>query len=365
MAMDKALDDHEVPQAAEAYAEAAKAANLVYVSDDGPGITRRRAGHGFVYYDPGGNRITDPEERRRLAALAIPPAYTNVWISPDPRGHIQATGRDDRGRKQYRYHPDWQASRDDRKFGLLLPFARALPTLREQVDSDLRRHKPSFEKAVAAVVLLLDRLLIRVGNEQYASENDSYGLTTLKSRHLRIEGHHLKFRFRGKSGKLWNLDHADRRIARAIRSIQELPGQQLFQYVDDDGATHAVRSSDVNDYIRDAMHGSFTSRQFRTWSATTLAAVGLSAEPPAASKRARAQAINSVLDRVSHRLGNTRAVCRRSYVHPLVFETYETGKLAEQLSAAPVLADLDPEHLGEHEQTVLRWLAHIAEGSGP
>lgn len=358
--MDKAFDDNEVPEEPDVYVEAAKAANLVYVSDDEPGITRRRAGRGFAYYDPAGNRITDPEERRRLAALAVPPAYTDVWISPDPRGHIQATGRDDRGRKQYRYHPDWQAFRDDRKFGLLLPFARGLPALREQVDSDLRRHKPGFEKAVAAVVFLLDRLLIRVGNEQYAANNDSYGLTTLKSRHLRIEGEHLKFRFRGKSGKLWNLDHADRRIARAIRSIQELPGQHLFQYVDDVGATHAVRSSDVNDYIREATGRDFTSRQFRTWSATTLCAVGLAAEPPAASKRARARTVNSVLDRVASRLGNTRAVCRRSYVHPLVFDSFEAGELAGQLANAPVLAGLDAERLGEHERMVLRWLAHIA-----
>ncbi|HET7413862.1 MAG TPA: DNA topoisomerase IB [Pararhizobium sp.] len=340
--------------------ETVKAADLVYVTDEVPGITRRRAGSGFAYYDPDGNLITDLEERKRIRSLAIPPAWNDVWISSDPRGHIQATGRDDRGRKQYRYHPDWQVFREDRKFRLLLPFAQALPRIRSEVDHDLRRHRPGFEKAVAAVVLLLDRLLIRVGNPEYAEANDSYGLTTLKSRHLRIEGEHLRFRFRGKSGKVWNLDHADRRIARAIRSIQDLPGQQLFQYVDEDGTAHAVTSSDVNDYIREAAGADFTSRQFRTWAATTLCAVALAAQEPGGSKRANARTVNATLDSVARRLGNTRAVCRRSYVHPLVFETFGRGTLAEEITAAPKLAGLDADLLSEDERNVLRWLAQAA-----
>lgn len=342
--------------------ETVKAADLVYVTDETPGITRRGAGSGFAYYDPGGNLITDLGERDRIRNLAVPPAWRDVWISPDPRGHIQATGRDDRGRKQYRYHPDWEAVRDDRKFGLLLPFARALPEIRSAVDHDLRRHRPGFEKAVAAVVLLLDRLLIRVGNPEYAEANDSYGLTTLKSRHLRIEGEHLRFRFRGKSGKVWNLDHADRRIARVIRSIQELPGQQLFQYVDDDGTTHAVTSSDVNAYIREAAGDDFTSRQFRTWAATTLCAVALAGAAPGGSKRANARTVNAVLDSVASRLGNTRAVCRHSYVHPLVFETFARGALAGDIAAAPKLSGLDAELLSDDERRILRWLAQADKG---
>jgi len=337
--------------------EAAAAAHLVYVSDDMPGITRRRAGRGFAYYAPDGTRITAPAERKRLDSLAIPPAYVDVWISPDPRGHIQATGRDDRGRKQYRYHPDWEAIRDDRKFSLLIPFAQALPLIREQVDHDLRRRKPSFEKAVAAVVLLLDRLLIRVGNPSYARDNDSYGLTTLKNRHLRIEGSQLRFHFRGKSGKVWNLHHSDRRIARAIRSIQELPGQQLFQYMDEDGVTHAVLSSDVNDYIRNITGADFTSRQFRTWAATTLTAGALSILEPDSSKRSTTRTVNAVIDAVAKRLGNTRAVCRRSYIHPLVLDTFERGSLAEEIAAAPHLKGIDDSLLAEDERRVLDWLA--------
>lgn len=337
--------------------EAAAAADLVYVTDEMPGITRRRTGRGFAYYRPDGTLITDKAKRKRLDSLAIPPAYTDVWISPDPRGHIQATGRDDRGRKQYRYHPDWEAIRDDAKFGLLVPFARALPLIRAQVDHDLRRHKPSFEKAVATVVMLLDKLLIRIGNADYARENASYGLTTLRNRHLRIEGSELRFHFRGKSGKVWSLHHSDRRIARAVRSLQELPGQHLFQYIDDEGKTHAVRSSDVNDYIREVTGADFTSRQFRTWAATTLCAGALTILEPGQSKRATARTINEVIDAIAKRLGNTRAVCRRSYIHPLVLETFENGTLAEEIAAAPPPADVDTDLLAKDELRVLAWLS--------
>lgn len=335
----------------------AKAAGLVYVSDEIPGITRRRAGRGFAYYAPDGKRITDAGERKRLNALAIPPAYTDVWISPDPRGHIQATGRDERGRKQYRYHADWDAFRGDRKFGMLLSFARALPLIRERVDQDLRRRNPGFEKAVATVVFLLDRLLIRVGNAAYARDNESYGLTTLKGKHLVIEGSRMRFRFRGKSGKEWSLHHSDRRIARAIRSLQELPGQHLFQYVDDDGTIHPVTSSDVNAYIREATGDDFTSRQFRTWAATALSAAALCVLAPGTSRNATTRTVNEVIDAVAKRLGNTRAVCRQSYIHPQVLESFEKGLLAEQMAGAPPLKDVDVALLGEDERRVLHWLA--------
>ena len=349
--------------AAEAAADAARCADLVYVSDDEPGISRRKAGRGFAYYTADGTRITDADERMRIDALAIPPAYTDVWISPDPRGHIQATGRDDRDRKQYRYHPDWQAVRDDRKFRLILPFARALPKIRARVDADMRRHKPDFEKAVATVVMLLDRLLIRVGNSEYAEENKSFGLTTLRRRHLKIEGNQLRFRFRGKSGKAWNLDYSDRRICRAVRSMQDLPGQHLFQYVDDDGTVHSVQSTDVNDYIRSASGGDFTSRQFRTWAATALCAVTLADQLPGKSKRQTAHIVNEALDSVAATLGNTRAVCRRSYVHPLVLETFEGGALADELRSAPKLPGADLDLLHEGERIVLYWLTHYEKST--
>ena len=337
--------------------EDARQAGLVYISDDVPGIRRKRAGTGFAYYWPDGRRITDPGERRRLDALAIPPAYTDVWISPDPCAHLQATGRDSRGRKQYRYHPDWEACRQEQKFHLLVPFARCLPLVRAQVDRDLRRRKPGYDKAVAAAVFLLDRLLIRVGNPEYAHDNSSYGLTTLTSRHVRIEGQRLRFRFRGKSGKIWNLDHSDRRIARAIRSLQELPGQHLFQYVDDEGLVHAVRSSDVNDYIRAASGDGFTSRQFRTWGGTALCAVVLAEKEPAASARQRTRTINAALDVVARQLGNTRAVSRRSYVHPLVFEAFETGALQKALRREPAEDVCSDSFLSEAERRVLDWLS--------
>lgn len=312
----------------------AEAAGLVHISDAVPGIGRRRRGSGFSYAWPDGRAVRDAATLARIRALAIPPAYTHVWIAPDARAHMQATGRDARGRKQYRYHPDWEAERDVVKADLLVAFADALPRIRARTDHDLRRRKPGQEAVIASIVWLLDNLLIRVGSPQYAAENGSYGLTTLKRRHARIEGSTLRLRFRGKSGREWNLHHSDRRVARIIRSIQELPGQHLFQYIDADGTRHPVQSADVNAYIREAAGGDFTSRQFRNWAATVLTAAELSQMEPAASKRETARILNTVIDRVADRLGNTRAVCWRSYIHPGVIECFSGGRLAEELSLA-------------------------------
>jgi DNA topoisomerase IB len=329
---------------------------LVYVADLENGIRRERIGDGFEYYTTGGTRITNKTELDRIASLAIPPAYEDVRISPDPNSHLQATGRDARGRKQYRYHPAWSEHRGETKFALLPAFAASLPHIREKVDADLRRHKPDQDKALATVVWLLDNLFIRVGNEAYAQANGSYGLTTLRNRHVKFEGSEIRFRFKGKSGKTWQLGYRDRRIANAIRKLQELPGQQLFQYLDEEGLPHAVRSQDVNAYIRQASGDNFSSRQFRTWGATRLAATALSAVEPETSQRGLKRQINVVVDTIADRLMNTRAVCRASYIHPKVFEDFESGALAE-LSKIRLSPNTNAAFwMDDDERRVLKWL---------
>ncbi|RYD43654.1 MAG: DNA topoisomerase IB, partial [Verrucomicrobiaceae bacterium] len=300
---------------------------LVYSASLEGGITRKPGKSGFLYYDGSGNRIRHRLELARIASLAIPPAYTDVVISANPNSHLQATGVDARGRRQYRYHADWSAERGKAKFEKLPLFADSLPKVRERVDRDIGAKRPSFEKALATVVHLMDNLYIRVGNQSYAVQNGSFGLTTLRNRHVRIEGSKVHFRFKGKSGKEWKVSHADRRLAGAIKRIQELPGQNLFQYLDDDGQPHQLTSQDVNDYIKDATGGDFTSRQFRTWGATRMAAFSLAALEVAPSKTERARQLNAVIDSVAARLVNTRSVCRASYIHPKVFEDFEAGTL--------------------------------------
>lgn len=331
-------------------------AGIVYLAALDSGITRRKKGNGFHYYDEHGHRIRDAMELSRLSALAIPPAYSDVIISPDPNSHLQAVGRDARGRKQYRYHPDWVAQRDREKFAQLVEFARALPDIRKRVDIDLRRRKPSLEKALATVVWLMDRLFIRVGNETYALENGSFGLTTLRSRHVKVLGSHVQFRFKGKSGKEWRLSHTDRRIIRAIRVLQELPGQHLFQYEGENGLRHPIRSQDVNAYIREASGGDFSSRQFRIWGATRMAASALAPIAPAPSAKARARQINEAVDAVAAKLVNTRAVCRGSYIHPRVFEAFEDGSLATIAKTKVRKTSRMLTWLNEDEIAVLRWL---------
>lgn len=335
---------------------AAKTASLVYCSDCEPGIVRKRAGRGFWYANGSGAKLGDPAILDRIRALAIPPAWTDVWISADPRGHIQATGRDQRGRKQYRYHPDWTAQRDESKYSSLIAFAHALPQIRRRVDADLRRHGLPYERVLASIVWLLDNSMIRIGNEAYARDNKSFGLTTLKNRHVDVEGSTLRFAFRGKSGKEWKVRISDRRIARIIKGVQELPGQHLFQYLDEDGLRHSIASQDVNDYIRAAGGAEFSSKHFRTWGGTILAARLLGETGLPATKRDIARTMNGVIDKVAARLGNTRAVCRKCYIHPKILSAWEEGRLAEELRRARRGTRKPMQGLEKEEAVLLRWL---------
>ena len=306
---------------------AARAAGLRYTPDIGPGITRRRAGRGWSYIDPDGVVIRDAKELQRIRALVIPPAWTNVWINPDPRGHIQATGRDARGRKQYRYHDKWRATRDETKFSRMIAFGEALPRIRERVAADLGLPGLPREKTLAIAVRLLDEALIRVGNTEYARENDSYGLTTLRDDHVDVSGSTVHFTFRGKSGKTQEIDVRDRRVARNISRMQDLPGEHLFQYLDADGTPHAIGSEDVNAYLQEIAGEAFTAKDFRTWGGTVLAARSLRERGPFESQTAMKANIVAAIDDVAARLGNTRAVCRSAYIHPAVLLGYESGEL--------------------------------------
>lgn len=320
----------------------ADAAGLRYVSDADPGISRRRAGRGFSYRLPDGTLLRDRGEIDRIRALAIPPAYSEVWICVDPGGHLQATGRDARRRKQYRYHPHWQRQRGEGRFERLPAFARALPRLRRRLRADLARDGLPLAKVQALVVALMMETLVRVGNDVYARSNRSYGLTTLRSRHVAFgRGHTARLTFRGKGGLTHEIGIDDPRLVRLVRACQELPGQVLFQYHDVDGALRALDSSDVNAYLRQAMDGDFTAKDFRTWGGTLHAFRALAAAPPpttdngaAPSARALAMVRNAVVREVAGRLRNTAAVCRRSYIDPVVFSGWEDGSLARAAARA-------------------------------
>ncbi len=336
-------------------AEAKLTSGLVYVPGLETGITRKLGAKGFLYYRPDGRRITEASEIARLNALAIPPAYTDVVISTNPFSHLQAIGTDARGRRQYRYHPDWHAERGKAKFERLGNFADRLPDLRERVDADLRSRGLNMDKALATVVWMLDNLYIRIGNSAYAETNKSFGLTTLRNRHVRVEGGSLKFRFKGKSGKEWNLAHSDRRIANVVRKLQELPGQHLFQYVCDEGGCRQISSNDVNAYIKEITGQDFSSRQFRTWGATCMAVEALAPIEVAHTQRALARQLNAAIDQVAAKLVNTRSVCRSSYIHPAVFEDFEAGVLRDifklKSKSERLLRWMD-----DDEIRVLRWL---------
>ncbi len=311
---------------------AAKAAHLRYVSDRRPGIRRVRIDKGFRYLDPHGEPITDEATIGRIHKLAIPPAYEDVWICANLNGHLQAVGRDARGRKQYRYHPRWRAVRDEAKYTKMLIFGRVLPAIRARVDHDLARHGLPREKVLAAIVRLLETTMMRVGNEEYAKANKSFGLTTLrKKRHVKVEGSTLHFDFRGKHGLDHHIDLADRRLAGLVRRLQDLPGQELFHYLNEDGAPHPVSSHDVNDYLREITGEEITAKDFRTWAATNLAALALhelqAFDTQAAAKKNVLRAVESV----SQMLGNTPAICRKCYIHPAIFDGYLDGSLLEAL----------------------------------
>lgn len=329
-------------------------ASLTYVSDAEPGIRRVRNGKGFSYKGSNGRAVGE-DAVARIKALAIPPAWTDVWISPDADGHIQATGRDQRGRKQYRYHSAWAEERDGAKYSSLVAFAEGLPGLRRQIDADLRRRGLPLERVLAAIVWLLDNTMIRVGNAAYARDNKSFGLTTLRDRHVDIKGSSLRFAFKGKSGKEWKLKLVDRRIARVARGAQDLPGQKLFQYLDGDGSRRPIRSDDVNRYIRDAAGVVFSSKHFRTWGGTIHAASLFARTERPESQAQLKRAINGVVDKVAERLGNTRAVCRKCYIHPQVLDAWSEGLLLGEMAEANKRKRSIP-GLDDEEALVLRWL---------
>jgi DNA topoisomerase-1 len=342
-----------IPTPEEAVA-AARQAGLRHVDDSGPGIRRERRGEEFVYLDPEGRRITDTETLLRIRHLAIPPAWTDVWICPDERGHIQATGRDARRRKVYRYHDRWREVRDAHKYEHTIAFARALPRIRRRVARDMGRAGLPRPKVVACAVRLLETSLIRVGNDEYARQNQHYGLTTLRQEHAEITGSTVCFVFRGKSGVDHSIAITDRRLAKVLRSCQELPGQRLLEYVDGDGAIHGIHSHDVNDYLHQAGGREFTAKDFRTWAGTVLAAHALREFERFDSQAQAKRNLLKAIDMVAGRLGNTRAVCRKCYIHPAVVDSYMDGTLAELLESR-VTAELssDLHRLSPEEAAVL------------
>lgn len=310
-------------------AEAARAAGLLYVSDSTPGIRRRRAGKAFAYLTPDGKPVRQPERLSRIRSLAIPPAWTDVWICTSPRGHIQATGRDAKGRKQYRYHRRWREARDESKYGRMVAFGQALPTIRERVEKDLAGTGLPREKVIATVVRLLDSSYIRIGNTEYARDNDSFGLTTMREDHVEVRGERVRFTFRGKSGKEHEIDVRDRKLAGIVRRCQDLPGQELFRYLDSDGEPRRIESADVNEYLRETTGEEFTAKDFRTWAGTVLAARELAKLGPFDSETEAKRNLVEAVKSVSMRLGNTQAVCRKCYVHPAVIESYLAGRIIE------------------------------------
>jgi len=307
-------------------ADSAKEAGLYYGSDADAGITRVKIGRAFGYRGVDGRPVRDRATLERIRSLAIPPAWRTVWIAPRANSHLQATGRDARGRKQYRYHPRWTAVRDETKYTRMLAFARVLPAIRRRVAADLRRTPLSRERVLATVVALLERTLIRVGNDEYARTNGSFGLTTLLDRHVDVRGRRVRFRFRAKSGVMQKIDLEDALLARSVQRCQDLPGQTLFQYVDEAGARRTIASTDVNAYIRDVAGQEFTAKDFRTWSGTVLAASALCADIELASATARKRFVSEAIGEVAARLGNTKAVCRKCYVHPTVIDAFLDGE---------------------------------------
>jgi len=315
---------------------AARSAGLRYVTDEIPGIRRVREGKSFKYLAPDGKAVTDEAELCRIKAIGVPPAYEHVWISPIPNGHLQATAIDARGRKQYRYHKKWREVRDETKYHRMIDFGEALPKIRDQVERDLDRAGMPREKVLAAVVRLLEETTIRVGNEEYKKDNESYGLTTMLNKHAQVEGACVRFRFKGKSGVKWSIALRDKPLAKVIRAAQDIPGQELFGYLDDDGNPHDVGSHDVNDYIKEIAGGDFTAKDFRTWVGTVQAALLLAEEQYTDKQSERRRQLNEVIKQVAARLGNTPAVAKKSYIHPEIIAAYtEDGTIGQMLRGKP------------------------------
>jgi DNA topoisomerase I len=310
--------------------EDAKAAGLRYVTDEGAGIQRELKGREYQFFDAKGKRITDEEDVRRIRKLAIPPAWTDVWICPDANGHLQATGRDARGRKQHRYHSRWRETRDENKFNRMIDFAKSLPKIRERTAKDLGKAGLLREKVLATVVRILETGLVRVGNEEYVKQNKSFGLTTMRDRHVKVNGSAIHFEFRGKSGKEHEVKLNDPRLAKIVKGCQDIPGQELFQYLDENGERRRITSTDVNEYLREITGGDFTAKDFRTWAGTVLAAIALREVEKADTKAQSKKNIVQAIERVAERLGNTPSICKKCYVHPFVLEAYQDGSLLLQ-----------------------------------
>ncbi|MFP5213664.1 MAG: DNA topoisomerase IB [Acidobacteriota bacterium] len=339
--------------------ECAEIAGLVYVTDSFPGIRRRRAGRGFSYTGPDGVRVTGRDDLKRIKSLGIPPAWTDIWISVRPDSHLQATGKDARGRKQYIYHPQWRKIREENKFNRMVAFGMALPGLRERTDEDLKLRGLARNKVLATVVQLLETTLIRIGNKEYARDNNSFGLTTLSNDHLDVSGSLMRFSFRGKSGKEHTIEIRDKRLARIVKRCRDIPGQELFQYVDDDGQSRTIDSSDVNEYIREITGSDFTAKDFRTWGGTVHAALALRDIGPFDSQTEARRNIVQAVKTVAGHLGNRPAICRKYYIHPAVLEAYLDGGLIESLDT-PVSGE--DKRLQPEERAVLALLRRYDEG---
>jgi len=343
---------------------AARSAGLCYVHDYQPGIARRKRGKRFHYVAADGHSVKDADTLARIKSLAIPPAWTDVWICAHPRGHLQATGRDARGRKQYRYHPRWRSHRDESKYDRILGFGKALPAIRRAVGAALQLPGLPREKVLATIVHLLEATMMRIGNEEYARENKSFGLTTLHDRHVRLDGSKVEFRFRGKSGVHHAVAVEDRRLANIIRRIRDLPGQELFQYIGDDGLPHAIGSSDVNEYLHTIAGEDYTAKDFRTWSGTVLAAVALREYEKFDSEAQAKRNVVQAIEAVAKKLGNTPTICRKCYVHPSVIECYLDGTMLKAARSHAKQQLQDGLHaLRPEEAAVLALLQHRLQAS--
>ena len=341
--------------------ESAKAAGLRYVSDMRAGIGRKRSGKGFRYIDAEGKAVRDKETLARIKSLVIPPAWTEVWICPNPKGHLQVTGRDARGRKQSRYHPRWREVRDETKYERMIVFGTALPRIRERVEQDLALSGLSRPKVLATIVRLMETTLIRVGNEEYARRNKSYGLTTMRNKHVEVEGSTVTFKFQGKSGVKHTVDITDRRIARIVQRCEDIPGYELFQYVEKDGTPHSVDSADVNEYLREIARQEFTAKDFRTWAGSVLACVALREFEMFASEAEAKRNVVQAIKQVAAKLGNTPSVCRKCYVHPAVLECYMGGAMLETIKPSAQKDSESEESLRQEETTLLKLLQRQSE----
>ena len=326
------IDDPDSDKASEVAAVIAEE-GLRYVNDTSPGYRRKRVGKSFSYFDKDNKRITNADVLRRIKSIGIPPAYEAVWICPSPNGHVQATGLDARGRKQYRYHPKWREIRDQDKYEHIMEFAAALPDLRRHVSADFKRDRLPREKVLATIVSLLEKTLIRVGNNEYAAANKSYGLTTMRRKHVEIKGSTLRFEFTGKSGKQWKLQVQDKRIVAIVKRCADIPGHELFKYLDDEGQAHTIDSGDVNAYIKEITQRDFTAKDFRTWAGTVFAALALAEFKKYDSQAEAKRNVVAAIDKVAKQLGNTRAICRKCYVHPEILDAYMSGDLVKMADA--------------------------------